>query len=127
MHHKIPNKRKSSLFEPLRHFLRERCFCIRNFISALTKNMCLTKEELTEINQRVKNTQEGDEKFRQWERVAPVVKIGIQELKEEVHTLRELNQLYTSGIIELYIAEQNNDTQAKADIFSRFGLPHILK
>lgn len=44
---------------------------------------------------------------------------GIQELKEEVHTLRELNQLY--------IAEQNNDTQAKADIFSRFGLPHILK
>ncbi len=52
---------------------------------------------------------------------------GIQELKEEVHTLRELNQLYTSGIIELYIAEQNNDTQAKADIFARFGLPHILK
>lgn len=41
--------------------------------------------------------------------------------------VKELNQLYTSGIIELYIAEQNNDTQAKADIFARFGLPHILK
>lgn len=126
MHHKLSNK-KHSYFAPLRNFFRGQCFCVRNFISALTKNMCLSKEELNEITKRVESTKEGDEKFRQWERVAPAVKEAIQELKNEVDSLRELNELYTSGIIELYIADQNNNTEAKASIFARFGLPYILK
>ena len=126
MHHKLlPTAKSFSAI--LRDTLRGKCFCIRNFISALTKNMCLSKEELDAIAKRVEQTKEGEEKFRQWENVIPSVKDGIQALKDEVTRLDELNKIYTSGIMELYKADINNDTQTKADIFARFGLPHILK
>ena len=126
MHHSLPNNKRSFL-NGVRSFLRGQCFCVRNFISALTKDMCFSKEELEEISKRVKNTKQGEEKFREWERVAPAVKEGIQTLKDEIDALRGLNKLYANGIIELYLADKNNDTQTKADIFARFGLPHILK
>ena len=48
MHHKLPPTEKSFRVI-LRDALRGKCFCIRNFISALTKNMCLSKEELDAI------------------------------------------------------------------------------
>lgn len=123
---RVLTKGRSLILERLKAFKRGKCFCLRNLINGFVKNMCLSKEEIEEIEQRVNHTQEGAKKFKDWEQVMPAVQEGIQFLQNEVTRLQGLNQLYTSGIIELYEADIKNDNGAKKEIFSRFGLPDIL-
>ena len=89
--------------------------------------MCLSKAEIQAIKERVNNTEEGAQRFKEWEQVMPTVQEGIKFLQSELHRVQELNKIYTSGIIELYHADIENDAVVKREIFFRFGLPDILK
>lgn len=124
---RVLTKGSSSILERFRAFKRDKCFCLRNLIYGYTKNMCLSKAEIQAIKERVNNTEEGAQRFKEWEQAMPTVQEGIKFLQSELYRVQELNQIYTSGIIELYHADIENDAVAKREIFSRFGLPDILK
>ena len=38
----------------IKAFFRDKCFCLRNFINKITKDMCFTEDELKEIKDEIK-------------------------------------------------------------------------
>lgn len=120
-------EKESSFMERLRSFYRGKCFCMKNMIQAVTKNMCFTQEEMEEIRRRVASTKEGNEKFHEWERVAPTVAEGIAYLRSEVERLNLEKDFCIQGIYDLYFADNKDDTLGKREIFARFGLPNVLE
>lgn len=120
-------EKESSFMERLRSFYRGKCFCMKNMIQAVTKNMCFTQEEMDEIKRRVASTKDGNKKFHEWERVAPTVAEGIAFLRSEVERLNLEKDFCIQGIYDLYFADNKDDTLGKREIFARFGLPNVLE
>jgi len=117
----------SSLSQRLRAWYRGKCFCLKNLIQALTKDMCFTQEEIDEIKRRVSSTKEGNQKFQEWERVAPTVADGIAFLRSEIERLSLEKDFCIQGIYDLYVADNEEDESSKREIFARFGLPNVLE
>ena len=124
---RVLHNKKRSWFNRVIDIYKKPCFCLRSFIHSLTKNMCLSKEDIQEIQQRVANTKGGERKFKEWEKVIPVVTNKIEDINDEIRRLQGINRFCFERIYELYIAEQENDSKRKREIFEEFGLPHILE
>lgn len=120
-------KTKTSFLERLRSFFRDKCFCFKNLVHALTKDMCFTQEEIDEIRRRVESTKDGNQKFHEWERVAPTVADGIIFLRSEIERLKLEKDYCLHGIYDLYVADCAEDTRLKEEIFARFGLPDVIE
>lgn len=126
----IENKKRSfigKIVTDFRAWRREKCFCFRNIIYKLTKNMCFEKEELEEIEERVKVTKESEEKFNKWEGIMPKVKEHILALEERANALEKEKMFCLNGIREIYIADVQNDSARKRELFAQFGLPFVLE
>ena len=117
----------SSFMGRLKMLYRGKCFCVRNFIYAVTKDMCMSEEELTDIKARVHVTKESELKFNEWERVAPTIREGIEFLKSEAERLTQEKQFCMEGIREIYLADLAGNEDLKAELFARFGLPFIFE
>ena len=124
---KVLHTKKNSWIDRVVSIFKRPCFCLRNFIHSLTKNMCLSKEDIEEIQQRVSNTKRGEQKFNEWEKVIPVVTDKIADINDEIRRLRGINRFCFERIYELYLAEKKNDSKRMREIFEEFGLPHILE
>lgn len=108
-------------------FLRDKCFRFRNFLNSKTKNMCFTKEELEEINNRVRKTKQSEKKFDEFSAIAPDVLRMIEQLRNKVDILEEEKQFCMTGIRDIYIADVNGNTREKEILFAKFGLPFVLQ
>ena len=118
-------EKKRGFCNPWRQFKawkRGKCFCIKNFIYRLTKDMCFTKMEINDINRRVEMTKKSEEKFNEWERVAPTIKEFIEQLKKEVGKLESEKAFCLEAIRDLYLADLRGDIEIKQAIFAHFGV-----
>ena len=84
--------------------------------------MCFTKMEIDDINRRVETTKKSEEKFNEWERVAPTIKDFIEQLKSEVGKLENEKAFCVEAIRDLYLADLRGDTKMKQVIFAHFGV-----
>lgn len=117
--------KKNGFYNPWTQFKawkREKCFCIKNVIYRLTKDMCFTKMEINDINKRVETTNKSEEKFNEWERVAPTIKDFIEQLKREVGKVESEKAFCLEAIRDLYLADLRGDTEMKQVIFAHFGV-----
>lgn len=130
MMHEIENKRVSfigKILADFRAWRREKCFCLRNVIYKLTKDMCFEEVEIKEIAERVEMTKKSEEKFHQWEGVMPQVREHIFALQERVEVLEKEKLFCLDGIREIYIADTQKDSDRKTELFAKFGLPFVLE
>ena len=118
-------EQKKRFYNPwieFKEWKRDKCFCLKNFIYRLTKDMCFTKMEIDDINRRVEMTKKSEEKFNEWERVAQTIKDFIEQLKSEVGKLENEKAFCVEAIRDLYLAELRGDTKMKQAIFAHFGV-----
>ena len=111
----------------IKAFFRDKCFCLRNFINKITKDMCFTEDELKEIKERVLRTRQSEQKFNEWEKVIPDVKNAINGLHDEAKTLSLENSILKNALEELFIADCKNDTAKKHEIYTKFGFIKNIK
>jgi len=108
-------------------FKREMCFRFRNFLNKYTKDMCFSKDELEQINERVEKTKESEKKFDYFEEnLAPKIVKFIENLKSENEQLKLEKEFCLNGIREIYLADVAENKELKKELFGKFGLPFVL-
>ena len=100
-------------------------FKLCNFLNAvivfLEKRICFKKEELEQINNRVKETIENEKKFKKVEENLPKLKTIVNSVDEENKELKK-DLAYTVSVIEtLYKYELLDSKKQRMEIYKELG------
>lgn len=101
-------------------------FKLCNFLNAvivfLEKRICFKKEELDQINNRVKETIENEKKFKKVEENLPKLKKIVSSVDEENKELKKDLAYTVSALEALYKYELLDSKNERIEIYKKLGL-----
>lgn len=112
------NKKLKFLSDEKRYSI---CNFVKNFLIKFNDGFCFTKEDLEEINKKVKDTKSKAKQFENVEKKLPDFFVLANDLKLQNENLLNDNLYMFGKIEELFRADLVNDVKKKKEIYIEFG------